>query len=73
MKVAALSLCILTGVVDTKNDDIVVLEVSSYNQNEIEYIAVRNEALPTDIKEGEKITITVFTDDDLQKYCQSPL
>ena len=73
MKVVALSLCILTGVVDTKDDGIVVVEVVSPHGDEIEYVSMTSEALPPNVKEGEKVSVTAFTDSELEKYCQPPL
>ena len=73
MKAVALSLCILTGVVDTKNDGVIVLEVTSPDRDEVEYVYLTSEVLPPDLQEGEKVSITAFADSDLQKYCQSPL
>ena len=73
MKVVVLSLCILTGVVDTKNDGIIVLEVTSPYNEEVEYVSMTSEILPPDIREGEKVSITAFADEELAKYCQSPL
>lgn len=73
MKVVALSLCILTGVVDTKSDGVIVLEVVSPAGGEIEHVSMTSEVLPPDIREGEKVSITAFADKELEKYCQSPL
>ncbi len=73
MKVAALSLCILTGVVDTKNDSVVVLEVTSSDNEKIEYISLVSDTFPPDFKEGNEVTIATFIEDELQEYCQTPL
>lgn len=73
MKAVALSLCILTGVVDTKDDDVVVLEVVSPDGDEIEYVSMVGEVLPPDTKEGEKVSVTALAGRELEKYCQPPL
>ena len=73
MKVVVLSLCILTGVVDAKNDGVIVLEVASPSGSEIEHVLMTSEVLPPDIREGEKVSITAFANKELEKYCQSPL
>ena len=73
MKVVALSLCILTGVVDTKGDGVVVLEVVAPRSSEIEYVSMESEAFPPETKEGEKVSVTAFVAGELEKYCQPPL
>ncbi len=73
MKAVVLSLCILTGVVDTKNDGVVVLEVSSPAQKEVEYVTLTGEFFPQNFKEGEKVSIATFVGEELQEYCQTPL
>ena len=73
MKAVALSLCILTGVVDTKDDDVVVLEVVSPDSGEIEYVSMVSEVLPPGTKEGEKVSVTTLAGRELEKYCQPPL
>tara|TARA_B100000683_G_C12360790_1_gene502972 strand:+ start:179 stop:400 length:222 start_codon:yes stop_codon:yes gene_type:complete len=73
MKVVALSLCILTGVVDTKNDGVVVVEVVSPHSDEVEYVSMTSDVLPSSVKEGERVSVTTLTDSGLEKYCQPPL
>ena len=60
MKAVVLSLCVLTGVVDTKNDGVIILEVSSPDQSDVEYVYLTSEVLPPDIREGEKVSITAL-------------
>ena len=73
MKVVVLSLCILTAVIDASNDGVVVLELSSPEPDEIEYVSLTTDVLPPGAKEGERVFITTIVDEDLQKYCHSPL
>ena len=73
MKVIVLSLCILTGVVDTKNDGVVVVEIVPPHGGEVEYVSMPSETLPPNVKEGERVSVTAFTDSTLEKYCQPPL
>ena len=73
MKVVALSLCILTGVVDTKNDGVVVVEIVSPHSDEVEYVSMTSDVLPSNVKEGERVSVTALTDSELEKYCQPPL
>ena len=69
MKTIALSLCMIQGTVDSKNHDEVLFEVHSADNKEVEFMSVSNNLLPPDIKEGDKIYLTVLTDEDTMKYC----
>ncbi len=73
MQALALSLCILTGVVDVKNDNTLVLEVTTSDQREVEYVTLTSEDFPPTFREGETITIITFLDGELTEYCQQPL
>ena len=74
MKAAILSLCILSGVVDSKEDNIVMIEVSSPVEDvEPEYVVVDSRSLRSKIQEGEEINLRILVDHSMLQYCHNPL
>lgn len=69
MKTIALSLCMIQGTVDSKNGGKILLELVSSDNEEVQFMSMSNELLPPNVKEGDKIYLTVLTDEDTMKYC----
>ncbi len=59
----------LQGTVDSKNDGKILLELVSSDNEDVQFMSMSNELLPPNIKEGDKIYLTVLTDEDTMKYC----
>ena len=69
MKAVILSLCTLTGIVDTHDKGIVTLEVKSQKSDHFEYISISNEIINPLIKEGDSISLVVLAGEDTIHFC----
>lgn len=74
MKAAILTLCILTGVVDSQEEEIMIVEL----QSPIEaiapgYITIDSRSLEVSPTEGDKIHFEIFVDETMTQYCHNPL
>ena len=60
----------MQGVVDSKNDGLVLFEVTPVVQGDpIAFMSISNELLPPAIAEGDEINLTILTDKSLERYC----
>lgn len=71
MKTIILSLCTLTGVVDTHDKGVITLEVANQKSEspEYEYISISNEIINPLVKEGDSISLVVLAGEDTIRFC----
>jgi len=63
-----LSLCTLTGVVDSIEQGIITLEVKDEKKS-LEYISISNEIINPLLKEGDSISLVVLAGEDTIRFC----
>ena len=68
MKTIMLSLCTLTGVVDSIEQGIITLEVKDEKKS-LEYISISNEIINPLLKEGDSISLVVLAGKDTIRFC----
>ena len=68
MKTIMLSLCTLTGVVDSIEQGIITLEVKDEKKS-LEYISISNEIINSLLKEGDSISLVVLAGEDTIRFC----
>jgi len=68
MKTIMLSLCTLTGVVDSIEQGIITLEVKDEKKS-LEYISISNEIINPLLKEGDSISLVVLAGEDTIRFC----
>ena len=74
MKVAILSLCILTGVVDSQEGEIMVIEIHSPTESiPPSHITIDSRSLEVVPGEGDEIGFEIFVDKTMIQYCHNPL
>ena len=74
MKVAALSLCTLIGVVDSHDNGVYSIIVSpTVEKDEYLTVTLTGEYLPPDTSEGDTLLFTVLADDKYDNYCKDSL
>lgn len=70
MKELVLVICMLQGVIDSQNDGVITLEVSSTTEGvEPIFVHVSNEVLPVTLREGDDVRLTIFTGKEHIQYC----
>ena len=67
MKTIMLSLCTLTGVVDSIEQGIITLEVKDEKKS-LEYISISNEIINPLLKEGDSISLVVLAGEDTIRF-----
>lgn len=74
MKVASLSLCILTGVVDSQDNGVFSVIVNpAIDGGDPLTVTLTGEYLPPDTDEGDSLTFTILADEEYSEYCQVSL
>lgn len=68
MKTIMLSLCTLTGVVDSIEQGVITLEVKDEKKS-LEYISISNEIINPLLKEGDSISLVVLAGEDTIRFC----
>lgn len=68
MKTIMLSLCTLTGVVDSIEQGVITLEVKDEKKS-LEYISISNEIINPLLKEGDSISLVVLAGKDTIRFC----
>tara|TARA_Y100000389_G_C17305746_1_gene435300 strand:- start:129 stop:341 length:213 start_codon:yes stop_codon:yes gene_type:complete len=68
MKIVMLSLCTLTGVVDSQERGIITLEVKDQEKS-VEYISISNEIVSPLVKEGDTISVVILAGNDTIRFC----
>jgi len=63
-----LSLCTLTGVVDSIEQGVITLEVKDEKKS-LEYISISNEIINPLLKEGDSISLVVLAGEDTIRFC----
>jgi len=63
-----LSLCTLTGVVDSIEQGVITLEVKDEKKS-LEYISISNEIINPLLKEGDSISLVVLAGKDTIRFC----
>jgi hypothetical protein len=68
MKIVMLSLCTLTGIVDSQERGIITLEIKD-KEKSLEYISISNEIVSPLVKEGDAISLVVLAGNDTIRFC----
>lgn len=68
MKIVMLSLCTLTGVVDSQERGVITLEVKDQEKS-VEYISISNEIVSPLVKEGDTISVVILAGNDTIRFC----
>ena len=68
MKIVMLSLCTLTGIVDSQERGVITLEIKD-KEKSLEYISISNEIVSPLVKEGDAISLVVLAGNDTIRFC----